>query len=75
MAREVIGKTETEVLFRGKNVSQTFYLCPALTTSVIIGVPFCKAFNLAPIIFPSGEQNAIEAFVIAVVAQTSLEKS
>ena len=38
-------------------------------------MPFWKAFNLAPTIFPSGEQNVTEASVEAVVAETSLEKS
>ena len=72
---EVIGKTESEVVFRDKSISQTFYLCPALTIPVILGVPFWKSFDLAPTIFSNSVQNVTAESVEAVVAETSLEKS
>ena len=66
---DIIGKIQTEVTFKGVDQTLIFYLCPALTIPVILGVPFWKAFKIAPQIFDSVIHSE------PGVAETSLEKN
>ena len=65
---ELIGKIKTNIIFNNMEKPQTFYLCPDLTNRVILGVPFWKAFQLAPNLFNQNTNSE------PVVAETTLEK-
>ena len=67
---ELLGKINAKVMFKNVEKVLTFYLCPALSLPVILGVPFWKNFNLAPHIFdPLKDKNSDPE-----TAETSLEK-
>ena len=66
---DVLGKVTVEVVFKETTKQQTFYLCPALSLPVILGVPFWKIFEIAPELFNQPECAALE------VSETSLEET